>query len=119
MITKAKLITIITTSLLLVGAVLVHFIIEHRIIYENNPLVPIIMLVSTAIYVFGGCMLQTFKHFNASLALGMAAYFMLSVCLFYSDSILDFLVFLVCITCCIRKTNKVCNDLGDCKNPLR
>ena len=115
---KKRLITISTTLGLLMVAAIIHFLHENRALVES-PMIPIAMLVCTAIYVFGSCMLQTFGKLNLSLSLGVVAFFFLCTCLFYSVSILDFIVFFACMSLLVKKSTKTCECFKDCKNPLR
>lgn len=114
---KQKLLTISITMILLLSTATVWFLAEHRAIIESPELI-VTMLVSTAIYVFVGCLLQTFGHIMKSLALGVVVFFILCTCLFYSTTVLEFIAFFVCMAFVIRKSTVICNSIGDCRNPL-
>lgn len=115
---KKRPVTILTTAALLLTGFVIYSLHKERVIYES-PFLALIMLSSTAVYVFGSCVLQTFGKVNASIILGAVVFFILCACLFYSVSIVDFIVFFICIALVIRKSNKICSCLKDCENPLR
>jgi len=115
---KKKVITILTTLSLLVAAAVINFLHQKRLLY-SSPWIPITMLVFTAIYVFGSCMLQTLGHPSAALVLGVTVFFVLCTCLFYSVSILDFVTFMVSMSIVMVKYNKACGGMGKCDNPFR
>ena len=115
---KRRLKTIfITLSLLMIAAIL-YFLHEKKVIYES-PIMPLVMLTWTAIYVFGSCVLQTFNKLNGAVALGVVVFFILCTALFYSDTIIDFVTFFVCMSLVIRKSTKICQCFKDCQNPLK
>ena len=85
---------------------------------DRYPLFATIMLVATAVYVFVGCVLQTFKFYKASLVLGVAVFFIICTCLFYSVAITDFIVFFICMALVIRKSSRTCDCFPACERPL-
>lgn len=112
---KKKLETILTTIGLLALAALIHWLNVSNIL-DRYPFFATIMLVATAIYTFFGCMLQTFGFKKASLALGVAVFFITCTCLFYSVEWVDFVVFFICMAVIIRRSSKTCDCM--CNNPL-
>ena len=114
---RKRVVTIITSASLLLVAAVMHLLYTQQIIYDSC-IMPIVMLIWTAIYVFGSCVLQTFKHTNMALVLGVVVFFVLCTALFYSSSIVDFITFFICMALVIRKSNKICSCLEDCKRPL-
>lgn len=112
-----KIETIITTLCLLMLAGVLQWLNASGKL-ERYPLFATIMLVATAIYVFVGCILQTFGFPKAALVLGVAVFFIICTCLFYSVSIVDFIVFFICMALVIRKSSKTCDCFPECKRPL-
>lgn len=114
---KKKIETIITTLCLLGLAGIVQWLNAYGKL-DRYPLFATIMLIATAIYVFVGCMLQTFGFQKASLVLGVAVFFIICTCLFYSVSIIDFIIFFICMALVIRKSSRTCDCFPSCNRPL-
>lgn len=112
-----KIETIITTLCLMGLAGILQWLNASNKL-DRYPLFATIMLVSTAIYVFVGCMLQTFGFKKASLVLGVAVFFIICTCLFYSVSITDFIIFFICMALVIRKSSRTCDCFPQCDRPL-
>ena len=108
--TQKRMETLIMTLLLLALAGSIHWLYVSGII-SKHPIFSEIMAVATAVYVFGGCVLQTFGLRKISFVLSIIIFFVLCVCLFYSISALDFIVFIICCTLFARKASNVC-DVG-------
>lgn len=104
---KKRVVTITITALLLIAALILGIMHSKNIIYFNV-LFSEVMLVATAIYVLGGCMLQTFGHIKLSIALGVLIFGVLCTGLFYSISALDYIIFGVCIYLLIRRQSTTC-----------
>lgn len=117
-VTKSRLHTIVITSALLLLATLVNVLYTSDLL-PDSPMMTVVMLVSTSIYMFGGCALQTFRHNTIAMVIGIIVFFILCTCLFYSNSALDFVIFFDCMGLVIYKSIKVCECLEDCKGPFR
>ena len=114
---KKKAETIITTLCLIgLAGVMQWLNVSGKL--DRYPLFATIMLIATAIYVFVGCMLQTFGFLKAALALGCGVFFIVCTCLFYSVSVTDFIVFFICMALIIRKSSRTCDCFPSCNRPL-
>lgn len=116
MMTKQKIKTIVTTVLLIIAAQIMYFLDKAGII-QGNAVFKYCMLMMTVIYVFIGCMLQTFGHRKAAIVLGIISFFVTCTCLFYSTSFLDYGIFVICMILIMRKSVYICGEEG-CDNPL-
>lgn len=105
---KQRIETIIETIFLVVFALILNLL-GHRNIISPYPFFATSMLVATAIYVFFGCMLRQFGYPKASIVLSMVAFVVLCICLFYSEHILDFVTFSICMTLVMRRASQSCN----------
>ena len=66
------------------------------------------MFAITAIYILGGCMLQTFGHIKLARILGVAAFLLLCVCAFYSECVYEYVIFALCIATVLHRMSHVC-----------
>lgn len=112
-----KIETIVTTLCLLALAGIIQWLNASGKL-ERYPLFATIMLISTAIYVFVGCVLQTFNFHKAAIILGVVVFFIICTCLFYSVAVTDFIIFFVCMAVVIRKSSKTCDCFSPCERPL-
>lgn len=115
---KKKIVTILTTAFLLILAFVIINV-KQGVTICNNGINPVVMLVSTAIYVFGSCILQTFGKPTVAVVLGVIVFFILCTCLFYSVTIVEFIVFVICMYLLMRKSTTICSCLKDCENPFK
>lgn len=67
------------------------------------------MIVVTMIYVLGGCILQTFGHTKATLALGTIAFISLCALLYYSTRWYDFAIFGLCMFLVLKRSTNLCD----------
>lgn len=109
--------TILTTFALIGFSGVLHIMVFYGTL-SKFPYLSTVMLTFAAIYIFGGCVLQTFGHKIASLALGVVTFFVLCTALFYSEEVLDFIVFFICMALVIRKSSHTCNCMSCGENPL-
>lgn len=118
MMMRQRIETIITTVLLLGAGIVARFLLNDGHI-EGISILTTLMPFATAIYVFGGCMLQTFGFRKLAIILGIIVFVVLCTCLFYTSSLIDYIIFFVCMALVIRKSSHVCNCNGTCNNPFR
>ena len=115
---KKRAVTIVLTLLLILASIGLNIFRKVGVI--KFPIMSAsIMLLATAIFIFGGCMLQTFGKYKISIVLGVMIFFVLCTCLFYALSAVDYLTFAICIYLLIRRQSKTCECLPSCENPLR
>lgn len=114
---KRKVVTIVMTLALLLSAAGVQCLNLFGV-FDRYPFFVIVMLTSTAVYVFFGCMFQAFGLVKVSIGIGVVVFFILCTCLFYSVYIVDFIVFFICMAIVIHRSSHSCQCLeqsGQCK----
>ena len=116
--TKQRIVTICITISLLSLAIFAYLTYSLGLV-PHSPGSPMTMLFSTAAFVFGGCMLQSFGHRKASLILGSIVFFILCTCLLYAVCLRDYVIFAACMTLVVTRASNNCNCMNECDNPFR
>lgn len=107
---KKRIITLLTVFVLF----LIYVMIGSLYIYGYISIYPRFcrtMLVTTMIYTFFGCVLQTIGKNKLALAGGYLSFIILCICLVYSITWYDFLVFGICTYVVLYKSSHMCDDL--------
>lgn len=110
--TPQRIETIVTTLFLLGLASAIQLLSYFNILAYDEPFATG-MLLSTATYIFGGCVLQTMGHRRIAIAVGAIVFFILCIFLFYSVSLVDFTIFFLCMALVIRKSSHICECSSD------
>lgn len=110
--TSQRIETIVTTLFLLGLAAAIQLLSYFKLLKYDEPFATG-MLLSTAVYIFGGCVLQTMGHRKIAIVVGMIVFFILCVFLFYSISLVDFTIFFLCMALVIRKSSHMCECSSD------
>lgn len=105
--TKRRIFTIILTLLLCFLTVLIN-IAYHKGWVTFNPVFIEWMMMSTAIFVFFGCMLQSVGHPKLSIILGDIVFVILCICVFYSKAASDIIMFVVCMWIVLKRSSSAC-----------
>lgn len=112
--TKRRIITIILTLLLCFLTVLIHIASKKQWV-TFNPLFIEWMMMSTAAFVFFGCMLQSFGHPRISMILGDIVFVVLCICVFYSKAMSDIIMFIICMFIVLQRTATACECVKQCE----
>lgn len=105
---KKRIVTI-SITLALFGAGLVLEELHLMDVIEYSPVVAVTMMQATAIFVFGGCILQTFGKRTLARWLAFASFFVLCVCLLYSVHIIEYASFVLCMTLLLYRSIRICD----------
>lgn len=105
--TRRRIFTITLTLLLCFLTVLIHIAYKRHWV-SFNPLFIEWMMMSTAIFVFFGCMLQTFGHPRISVIIGDIVFVILCVCVFYSKAASDIIMFVICMFIVLKRSSTAC-----------
>lgn len=66
------------------------------------------MFAIIAVYVLGGCMLQTFGYLRTSRALGIVAFLLLCLCACYSSHLYEYVIFALCMATLLHRMSHTC-----------
>lgn len=105
---KKRIITLFLTLVLLSLGLILDELHLMKVI-EFSTTAAVTMLDATAVFVLGGCMLQTFGHTALARALSFAIFFVLCVCLLYSVHVLEYVVFALCMVLLLYRTVRMCD----------
>ena len=119
MITKRRIVTIVLTLSLCAITVVLEVFWRCTSLLHHTPLFAQWMLISTAIFVFFGCMLQSLGHPRWSVVLGDLVFVILCVCVFYSKEATDILMFVLCMWLLLRRSAHACECVREqmCSKP--
>lgn len=111
--TRRRIITIILTLVLCFLTVLIHIAYKQTWV-TFNPLFIECMMMSTAVFVFFGCMLQTFGHPKIAVILGDIVFVILCICVFYSKAMSDIVMFIFCMFIVLKRCQTACDCAKSC-----
>lgn len=105
--TKRRIVTIILTLLLCFLTVLIRIAYVKQWV-SFNPIFIELMMMATAVFVFFGCMLQSFGHPKIAVIIGDIVFVILCICVFYSKAASDIIMFVVCMFIVLKRSSTAC-----------
>ena len=104
---RRRIFTIVLTLLLCFLTVLIHIAYQQKWV-SFNPVFIEWMMMSTAVFVFFGCMLQSFGHPRIAIVIGDIVFVILCVCVFYSKAASDIIMCIVCMFIVLKRSSTAC-----------
>lgn len=113
--TRRRIVTIVLTLILCFLTVLIHIAYKQGWV-TFNPMFIEWMMMSTAAFVFFGCMLQSFGHPKIAVILGDIVFVILCICVFYSKAMSDIIMFIFCMFIVLKRCQTACDCAKGCDN---